>query len=149
MSKVSLALLPIFAQNFINGYCRLCFRLRASFIVLVFTVSLCFGLHGHLQVCKIFIFICLKDSASLLFVAFWVCCLFFTWSHTARFPFVFFLSCFLRYFVVSLCMCSEPKNQRSRILLVDPIPDLILLRESGSARNRSRTSGSVARNSDH
>jgi hypothetical protein len=25
----------------------------------------CFGLHGHVQVCRIFIFICFKDSASL------------------------------------------------------------------------------------
>jgi hypothetical protein len=32
---------------------------------------------------------------------------------------------------------------------VDPIPDPLLLRKSGSAGNRSRTSGSVARNSDH
>jgi hypothetical protein len=29
---------------------------------------------------------------------------------------------------------------------VDPAPDQILLRKSGSAGNRSRTSGSVARN---
>jgi hypothetical protein len=26
----------------------------------------CFGLHGHLQVCKIFYFLVLKESASLL-----------------------------------------------------------------------------------
>jgi hypothetical protein len=32
---------------------------------------------------------------------------------------------------------------------VDPVPDLLLLRKSGSAGNRTRTSGSVARNSDH
>jgi hypothetical protein len=32
---------------------------------------------------------------------------------------------------------------------VDPVPDPLLLRKSGSARNRTRTSGSVARNSDH
>jgi hypothetical protein len=32
---------------------------------------------------------------------------------------------------------------------VDPVPDPLLLRESGSAGNRTRTSGSVARNSDH
>jgi hypothetical protein len=31
----------------------------------------------------------------------------------------------------------------------DPVPDWLLLRKSGSAGNRSRTSGSVARNSDH
>jgi hypothetical protein len=32
---------------------------------------------------------------------------------------------------------------------VDPVPDPLLLRKSGSAGNRNRTSGSVARNSDH
>jgi hypothetical protein len=32
---------------------------------------------------------------------------------------------------------------------VDPVPDPLLLGKSGSSRNRTRTSGSVARNSDH
>jgi hypothetical protein len=32
---------------------------------------------------------------------------------------------------------------------VDPVPDPLLLRKSGSAGNLTRTSGSVARNSDH
>jgi hypothetical protein len=32
---------------------------------------------------------------------------------------------------------------------VDPVPDLLLFRKSGSVGNRTRTSGSVARNSDH
>jgi hypothetical protein len=32
---------------------------------------------------------------------------------------------------------------------VNPIPDPLLLRKSGSAGNRTRTSGYVARNSDH
>jgi hypothetical protein len=32
---------------------------------------------------------------------------------------------------------------------VDPVPDPLLLRKSDSAGNRTRTSGSVARNSDH
>jgi hypothetical protein len=32
---------------------------------------------------------------------------------------------------------------------VDPVPHPLLLRKSGSAGNRTRTSGSVARNSDH
>jgi hypothetical protein len=31
---------------------------------------------------------------------------------------------------------------------VDPVPNPLLLRKSGSARNRTRTSGSVARNSE-
>jgi hypothetical protein len=40
-----------------NGFCRLCFRLRASLLCwfsLSFTT--CFGLHGHLQVYRIFLF---------------------------------------------------------------------------------------------
>jgi hypothetical protein len=32
---------------------------------------------------------------------------------------------------------------------VDPDPDRLLLRKSDIAENRSQTSGSVARNSDH
>jgi hypothetical protein len=32
---------------------------------------------------------------------------------------------------------------------VDPVPDPLFLRKSGSAMNRTRTSGSVARSSDH
>jgi hypothetical protein len=32
---------------------------------------------------------------------------------------------------------------------VDPVPDPVLLGKSDSAGNRNRTSGSVARNSDH
>jgi hypothetical protein len=32
---------------------------------------------------------------------------------------------------------------------VAPVPDPLRLRKSGSARNQTQTSGSVARNSDH
>jgi hypothetical protein len=32
---------------------------------------------------------------------------------------------------------------------VDPVPDPLLLRKSGSARNQAQTSGSVTKNSDH
>jgi hypothetical protein len=32
---------------------------------------------------------------------------------------------------------------------MDPVPDPLLLRKSGSDGNRTRTSGSVGRNSDH
>jgi hypothetical protein len=32
---------------------------------------------------------------------------------------------------------------------VGPVPDPLLLRKSGSAGNRTLTSGSIARNSDH
>jgi hypothetical protein len=44
-----------------NGYCRLCFRLRAA-LLCWFSLSFAtyFGLHGHLQVCRILhVFICL------------------------------------------------------------------------------------------
>jgi hypothetical protein len=33
--------------------------------------------------------------------------------------------------------------------LIDPVPDPLLLRKSGSAGNPTRTSGSVARKTDH
>jgi hypothetical protein len=32
---------------------------------------------------------------------------------------------------------------------MDPVPEPLLLRKSGSAENRTQTSGSVARNPDH
>jgi hypothetical protein len=56
----------------VNGYWRLCLCLRAALVCAGFPLSFttCFGLHGHLQVCRIlhiFVFICWKDSASLLF----------------------------------------------------------------------------------
>jgi hypothetical protein len=53
------------------------FPSACSFIVCWFPLSFaaCFNLHGHLQVCRIFIFICLKDSASIFF-AFLVRCLY-------------------------------------------------------------------------
>jgi hypothetical protein len=72
-----------------------------SFIVLVFTFFH-LGLHGHLQVCRIFIFVCLKDSASLLFG---FAAIFFTWSPSACFPFVFFLCCFPSLFLLYPCVC--------------------------------------------
>jgi hypothetical protein len=40
-------------------------------------------------------------------------------------------------------------SSSSSVVLVDPIPDSLLLRKSGSTGNRTRTPGSVARNSDH
>jgi predicted membrane protein len=83
------------------------FPSACSFIVFRFSLILntCFGLHGHHQVCRIlhiFIFIRLKDSASLPFF-------FLTWSYPAYFPFVF-CSCaiFLLYFccfLVCVCVC--------------------------------------------
>jgi hypothetical protein len=44
---------------------------------------------------------------------------------------------------------SQVAPQLSSRGWVDPVPEPILLRESGSAGNRTRTSGSVARNSEH
>jgi hypothetical protein len=46
----------------IAGYASVCVQL---YCILPFTT--CFGLHDHLQVGRIFTFVCLKDSASLLF----------------------------------------------------------------------------------
>jgi hypothetical protein len=49
----------------------------------------------------------------------------------------------------SLISIFETAPQLSSWGWVDPVPDPLLLRKSGSAGNRNRTSGSVARNSDH
>jgi hypothetical protein len=58
------------------------FPSACRFIVLVFTVfTTCFGLHGHLQVCRIFYFHMLQGFC---FVDFFF--LFFMWSHSACFP---------------------------------------------------------------
>jgi hypothetical protein len=79
------------------------FPCACCFIVCWFPLSFttCFDLHGHLQVCRIlyiYYFDIFKDSASLPF--------FFTWSHSACFPFVFcFCAVFLRvFFFVFLLM---------------------------------------------
>jgi hypothetical protein len=45
--------------------------------------------------------------------------------------------------------CSQAAPQLSSRGCVDPDPDPLLHRKSGSAGNRTGTSGSVARNSDH
>jgi hypothetical protein len=47
---------------------------------------------------------------------------------------------------------QDAESKNSQLYLdgwVDPVPDPLLLRKSGSAGNRIQTSGSVARNSDH
>jgi hypothetical protein len=46
-----------------------------------------------------------------------------------------------RYFFFHVAPHLSPRGR------VDPVPDPVLLRKSGSAGNRTRTSGSVARNS--
>jgi hypothetical protein len=68
-----------------TGLLQIMFPSACSFIVFWFSLSFttCFGLHGHLQVCRIlhtFIFIFLKDFASLLF---WFTA-FFSRGHTLR-----------------------------------------------------------------
>jgi hypothetical protein len=58
--KASLLTVPLYravGYNRNTGFCRLCFRLRAVLLCwssLSFTI--CFGLHDHLQVCRIFYF---------------------------------------------------------------------------------------------
>jgi hypothetical protein len=72
-----------------------------SFIVLVFTVSL--HVLAYMAIFRYvwyFIFICLKDSASLLFS-----CLFPTWSHAACFHLRFFPLFSFVIFVSSVCVC--------------------------------------------
>jgi hypothetical protein len=77
-----------------------------SFIVFWFPLSFttCFGLHGHLHVCRIFrIFI-------FIYLRILLRCLFFTWSHSACFPsvswscavFLRVVWCFLAYAFVCL-----------------------------------------------
>jgi hypothetical protein len=51
-----------------------------SFIALSLSYTTCFGLHGHLQVCSIFLFSCAWRSLFRWFLPF-----FLTWSHSARF----------------------------------------------------------------
>jgi hypothetical protein len=78
-----------------SGFCRLCFRLRAALLCwfsLAFTT--CFGLHAIFRCVGYFIFICLKDSASLLFSAF-----FFSRGHALR---------------VSICVFPEQTNNKEK-----------------------------------
>jgi hypothetical protein len=76
------------------------FPSACSFIVLVFIISL--HVSAYMAIFKsvgYFIFICLKDSASLFFL------LFFTWSHSACFNLCLF-SVFFRCFCCFLaCVC--------------------------------------------
>jgi hypothetical protein len=68
------------------------FSSACSFIVLV-SLTACFGLHGHLQVCRIFYFRMLEGFC---FAAFF--CLFFSRGHTLHVSVCVFFSVFLRYF---------------------------------------------------
>jgi hypothetical protein len=95
---------------FPNGYCRLCLRLRAALLYIGFQ-GLSLHSSAYMAIFKsvgFFIYLCFhifKDSASLFFF----CLLpFFTWSHSACFPFVFcscaaFLRDFLCFFA-SVCV---------------------------------------------
>jgi hypothetical protein len=84
-----------------NEHCRLYLRLCATLLYVGFH---CLSLHGYLQVCRslhIFIFVYLRILLRCFFFA-----AFFTWPHSACFPFVFcFCAVFLRvYFGVFLLM---------------------------------------------
>jgi hypothetical protein len=73
--------------QYFDGFCRLCFRLRAALLLFFFSLSFttCFGLHGHLQVCRISLF----SYAWRILLRCFFFCLFFTCSHSARFHFHF------------------------------------------------------------
>jgi hypothetical protein len=83
-----------------------CFRLRASLLCWFSCLSLHVSAYMAIFMCVgYFIFICLKDSASLLFCLFLYLFLpFFTWPH-CTFPFVFFVCCFPSLFLLSSCVC--------------------------------------------
>jgi hypothetical protein len=85
LHKISDAILyfSILLYCIVQCLLQIMFPSACSFIVFWFSLhfTACFGLHGHLQVCRIlhiFIFICLKDSALLLF---WLAA-FFSRGHT-------------------------------------------------------------------
>jgi hypothetical protein len=91
--------MKIVAQQFvvsIAGYVSVCVQL---YCVAFHCFTTCFGLHGHLQVCRIFYFLVLKESASLLF--------FLPFVHVVTlctFSFVFF-PLFPSLFLLFLCVC--------------------------------------------
>jgi hypothetical protein len=89
------------------------FPSACSFIVFWFSLSFttCFGLHGHLQVCRIlhiFLFIRLRDSASLLF---WFTA-FFSRGHTLHFFHLCFVPVLFSFviFVASLRVCLSASD---------------------------------------
>jgi hypothetical protein len=87
----------------LNGFWRLCFRLRAALLCrfsLSFTT--CFGLHGHLQVCKIFYFHMLEGFClAAFFLPF-----FFHMVTLCMFSIcVLFLYCFPSLFLLFPCVC--------------------------------------------
>jgi hypothetical protein len=83
-----------------SGYCRLCFRLRAASLCwfpLSFTT--CFGLHSHLQVCRIFYFHMLEGFCFAVFSAF------FSRGHTLHVSICDFFLCFPSLFLLFPCVC--------------------------------------------
>jgi hypothetical protein len=81
-----------------NGYYRLCLRAALLYVDIPLSFTTCFGLRGHLQVCRslhIFIFVYLRSLLRCLFLC----------GYTACFSFVF-CSCavFIRVFCVFLLM---------------------------------------------
>jgi hypothetical protein len=88
--------------------CRLCFRLRTALLCWFSrSFATCFGLHGHLQVCRIFYFhmlegFCFAASFSLFF---------FTWSHSVCFHLCFSFV----IFVVSLQADKHTRKDTTKI----------------------------------
>jgi hypothetical protein len=126
--RISLSSLTVttvcFQSTSVKWVMQVMFPSACSFIVCWFSLSFttCFGLHGHLEACRIlhiFIFICLKDCASLLF---WFAA-FFSRVHTLH---VFHL-CFVpvqgnnknherkQHMCVCVCVCvCERERERER-----------------------------------
>jgi hypothetical protein len=74
------------------------------FVVDVHTT--CFGLHGHLQVCKIFYFLALKESASLLLLPLLrviLCSFYFVF---VAFPLIYIFTCACLVFSLFLVVCQ-------------------------------------------
>jgi hypothetical protein len=95
-------------HSIINGYCRLCFCLRAAYCVGFHCFTTCFGLYGHLQVYRIFYFHMLEGFCFAAFFAF------FSRGHTLRVSICVFS---LFSFVASLRMCLSAYSKISIVLL--------------------------------
>jgi hypothetical protein len=80
-----------------NGFCRLCFRLRAA-LLCWFSVSFttCFGLHGHLHVCRIFYFHMLEGFCFAVF---------FSRGHTLHVSICDSFLCFPSLLLLFPCVC--------------------------------------------
>jgi hypothetical protein len=96
----------------IAGYISVCVQL---YCVGFHCFTTCFGLHGHLQVCRIFYFHMLERFCFAVFSTFF----FFTWSHSACFHlwgglnmryyyllFMLFWYCYMCVFLLVFCSCA-------------------------------------------